>query len=137
MDYNKISKETFDYIYKSRASLNNSPLATALRILTELRISQINGCAYCCQIHLQEALNLGIQQEKLDALIGWPLSNLFSKEEKTALQWAEAVTHLDKDLLQVKEQLSSVFSEKEIVDLTACISIMNALNRIAITLRTH
>jgi alkylhydroperoxidase family enzyme len=58
---------------------------------------------------------------------------LFSKKEKIALHWAEAVTHLDKDLLQVKEQLSSVFSEKEIVDLSACISIMNPLNRIAIT----
>lgn len=137
MDYNKISKETFDLLYKSRASLKNSPLAESLRTLTELRISQINGCTYCCQLHTQEALKLGVQQEKLEALTRWPLSNLFSKEEKAALQWAEAVTHLDKDLPQIKAQLMQVFSEKEVVDLTACISIMNALNRIAITLRAY
>lgn len=137
MDYNKISKETFDYLYKSRASLNSSPLAASLRILIELRVSQVNGCAYCCRVHIQEAHKAGIPQEKLDVLSNWPISNLFSKEEKTALHWAESVTHLDKALPQIKEELTHVFSEKEVVDLTACISLMNALNRIAITLRTH
>lgn len=136
MDYNKISKETFDLLYKSRASLGHSPLSASMRILVELRVSERNGCAYCCRVHTAEAVKAGIPQGKLDALSNWTSSSLFSKEERLALQWAESLTDLNPDLPQLKEQLLSTFSEKEVIDLTACIAIMNALNRIAISLRS-
>lgn len=135
MNYTEISKETFDLFSKTRASLNNSPVDPSIRALAELRVSQINGCAYCCRLHTNEARKLGIQQDKLDVLPGWQNSSMFTDEERLVLQWAEAVTHLDKDLKSAKEKLLTIYSEKQIVDLTAIIALMNTFNRIAISLR--
>jgi len=134
MKYAEISKDTFDFLYKSRTSLNNSPLSVAVRVLAELRVSQINGCAYCCRLHLHEARKIGIHQEKLDTLAAWHTSSSFTEEERAVLQWSESVTYLDKDVEKAKESLLKIYSEKQIVDLTASIAIMNALNRIAISL---
>ena len=135
MNYAEISKETISFLYQSRASLNKSPLNAAIRILAELRVSQINGCAYCCRLHTDEARKLGMQQEKLDILPAWRNSLSFTDEERVVLQWVESVTYLDKDLEEIKERLGKIYSEREIVDLTVCIGIMNALNRIVIALR--
>jgi len=135
MNYAAISKETFDLLYKSRASLSNSPLNPVIRILAELRVSQINGCAYCCRLHTEEAKKAGVEQEKLENLPSWQNSTNFTDKEKIALQWVESVTNLDKDLENVRQRLLTVYSERECVDLTACVGIMNALNRIVISLR--
>lgn len=135
MNYAEISKETINFLYQSRISLNKSPLSPIIRILVELRVSQINGCAYCCHLHTNEARKLGISQEKLDILAAWRHATIFSAEEKIALQWTESVTNLDKDLEEIRQQLSAIYSERQIVDLTACIGIMNALNRIVISLQ--
>jgi len=135
MNYAEISKETIGFLYQSRASLGKSPLDAQIRILAELRVSQINGCAYCCSVHTEEARKLGFPQEKLDILPAWRNSKSFTEEERTVLEWVESVTHLDTDLEKIKERLSKIYSEKQIVDLTACIGIMNALNRIVISLR--
>jgi len=135
MEYAKISRETFDLLYKSRASLSHSPLSPSVRVLAELRVSQINGCAYCCRLHTEEARRLGIQQEKLDVLPAWHSSAVFTEEEKLVLLWIEAVTCLDDHLDDIKNQLLKIYSERQLVDLTATIGIMNALNRIAVSLR--
>jgi AhpD family alkylhydroperoxidase len=135
MNYAAISKETFDLLYKSRASLNHSPLSPTIRVLAELRVSQINGCSYCCRLHTDEALKICVQQEKLDNLPVWHNSTSFTEEEKAALQWVESVTSLDEALGKARVHLLSFYSERECVDLTACIGIMNALNRIVISLR--
>jgi AhpD family alkylhydroperoxidase len=135
MNYAVISKETFDLLYKSRASLSNSPLDPAIRTLAELRVSQINECAYCCRLHTEEAQKIGVNQGKLDSLFAWQNSVSFSEKEKAALQWVESVTLLDKNLGQARKHLLTLYSERECVDLTACIGIMNALNRIVISLR--
>ncbi|MBS0625674.1 MAG: carboxymuconolactone decarboxylase family protein [Verrucomicrobia bacterium] len=135
MNYAEISKDTVSFLHKSYASLQNSPLNPPLRALVELRVSQINGCAYCCGLHSQEARKLGIEQEKLDALIGWSNSSLFTEEEVVALEWAEAITFMESGLAEKREALVEHFSDREIVDLTAAIAIMNALNRMAISLK--
>jgi len=135
LNYAKISKETIGLLYQCHASLKNSPLKATIRVLAEVRVSEINSCAYCLGLHSEEALKLGVEQEKLDALSTWRLSPLFSEEERVALQWVESVTSLDESLSVAKEELFKAFSEREVVDLTTCISIMNALNRIAICLR--
>jgi AhpD family alkylhydroperoxidase len=135
MDYAEISKETIGFLYKSRASLSSSPLSPAMRVLAELRTSQINRCAYRCLLHTEEARKVGIAQEKLDTLPAWQHASSFTEEEKLVLQWVEAVTRLDKELEKVKERLLQIYSERQIVDLTAYIAIMNALNRIVIGVR--
>jgi AhpD family alkylhydroperoxidase len=134
MKYAEISKETISLLEKCSASLNNSPLSQLIRVLVELRISQMNGCAYCCRLHSEEARKLKISQEKLDLLPGWHMSSLFTNEERAALQWCESVTRLDKHQEKIREQLAQYYTERQIVDLTCCIAIMNAWNRIVISL---
>lgn len=136
MKYAEISKETIQLLYQSRSSLNQSPLSATMRVLTELRVSQINECVYCCTLHTHEARKLGISQDKLDLLPVWHTSIIFTPEERLVLGWTEALTHLNVSVIQeLREQLKAHFSERELVDLTACVSIMNAINRIAISLR--
>lgn len=135
MHYAEISKETIGLLYQSRASLNKSPLNAVIRTIVELRVSQINGCAYCCRLHSEEAKKLGLQQEKIDLLPAWRDSSSFTAEEKIALQWAESVTSLDQNIEKHKEALRTIYSDRQIVDLTICIGIMNALNRIVISLK--
>ena len=106
-----------------------------MRVLAELRVSQINGCADCCRLHTEEARKLGISQEKLDILPAWHSASSFTEEEQVVLQWVESVTHLNEGLEEAKENLLKIYTERQIVDLTACIGIMNALNRIVISLQ--
>lgn len=134
MNYAEISKETISFLEQCSASLNDSPLNQSVRVLVELRVSQMNGCAYCCSLHSEEARKLNIAQKKLDALPAWYMSQLFTSEERAALQWCESVTQLDKDLEKIRKQLFLYYTEKQIVDLTCCIAIMNAWNRIAVSL---
>lgn len=135
MDFAEISKETIGLLYQSRRSLSRSPLPETIRVLVELRVSQINGCAYCCSLHATEAREIGIETEKLDTLPAWQLSPAFTTEEKLVLEWVEMVTCLDSDSEDIREQLSEIYSEREIVDLTACVAIMCAINRITINLQ--
>lgn len=134
MDYVKISQETIGYLYKSHASVRKSEIDIKLLALTDLRVSQLNGCAYCCSFHSNELRAFGIEQSVLDKLSGWKLSNAFDEKQKLALEWAEAITKMEPNLSKYRKKLEIIFSEKELVDLTASISIMNALNRLRITL---
>lgn len=134
MDYIKISQETIGHLYKAHASVRKSEIDTKLLALTDLRISQLNGCAYCCGFHSNELRTFGITQSILDQLSGWKHSNAFDQKQKLALEWAEAITKMEPDLSIIRKKLETIFSEKELVDLTASISIMNTLNRLRITL---
>ena len=135
MNYLEISKETISLIHKGRASLTSSSLDAEMRALVELRTSQVNHCDYCCIVHTNEAKRLSIPQEKIDAVEEWSNSPLFSEKEKAALRWTDAVTKLNGE--EKLRFLDAYFSEKEIVDLTACIAIMNSLNRLNMTLRDY
>jgi AhpD family alkylhydroperoxidase len=134
MNYAEISKKTISLLEQCSMSLSDSPLDKSLRALVELRVSQINGCAYCCGLHSKQARQLNISQEKLDALPAWHASKLFTDQERAALQWSESVNQIDLDLEEPREHLFRYFTERQIVDLTCCIAIMNAWNRIAICL---
>jgi AhpD family alkylhydroperoxidase len=135
MDYTKISKDTIGHLYEGYKSLNQSPLASDLKVLIELRVSQINGCSYCCNLHKNEASNLGINKDKIDSLPNFAGSSLFSDAEKEALRWAESLTKLDGNKKVGNTNLSKYFGEREIVDITICISLMNTFNRLAISMR--
>jgi AhpD family alkylhydroperoxidase len=95
MDYASISKSTIKHLYSSYASLQDSPLSQELQSLLELRVSQINGCEYCCILHKTEAIKLGVTANKINALEQFRDSNDYSDAEKEALSWAELLTELD------------------------------------------
>lgn len=135
MDYTKISKDTIGHLYAGYKSFDASPLAADLKALIELRVSQINGCAYCCNLHRNEAVKLGVNQDKIESLSEFTASSLFSDAEKEALKWAESLTRLDGNKKVQNTELAKHFSEREIVDITICISLMNTFNRLAISMR--
>ena len=135
MDYTKISKDTIGHLYAGYKSFNASPLAADLKAFIELRVSQINGCDYCCNLHRNEAVKLGVNQGQIESLSEFTASSLFSDAEKEALQWAESLTKLDGNTKVESTELSKYFGEREIVDITICISLMNTFNRLAISMR--
>ena len=106
-----------------------------LTSLIELRVSQINGCAYCVDLHSQETRDAGESQQRLDCLPVWRECSLFSGGEMAALHWAESVTNISTET-GIEDKLGHVlehFSEPEVVDLTLIISLMNCMNRMAIS----
>lgn len=108
-----------------------------LRAIVEVRISQINGCAYCVDLHTVQARDAGETQQRLDCLTVWQECPFFDDAEKAALAWAEAVTLVSAngtpDVLY--EALCVHFSDQQVVDLTLIIAQMNAWNRLAISFR--
>lgn len=102
--------------------------------LVYLRISQINGCAYCCDLHANDLRKAGESEQRLDCLAAWREASFFSARERAALAWAESLTHVSvthapDDAYQAAR---AEFSDKELVDLTFAVSLMNAWNRIAV-----
>ncbi|MCV2886353.1 carboxymuconolactone decarboxylase family protein [Aestuariibacter sp. AA17] len=101
--------------------------------LVRLRVSQINGCCLCLHMHATEARQAGEAQARLDVLGAWKEAECFSTQERAALQWAEALTTLS---LHAPEQpaydaLSEVFSQEQVIGLTAAIVEINGWNRIS------
>jgi AhpD family alkylhydroperoxidase len=106
--------------------------------LVYLRISQINNCAYCLDMHTRDLLKKGVRIEKLALVQAWAeAGNLFDKRERAALAWAETVTRVSETGVpdQAFQAARAVFEERELVDLTIAIGLMNVYNRLAISFR--
>ena len=114
--------------------MHNSSLEAGLVHLVYLRVSQLNGCAYCVDTHTAEALEAGEKPQRLYNLTVWREAPFFTPRERAALAWAEAMTRLPEGHppASVKEEARAPFSEKEFVDLTFAIAAINALNRIGV-----
>ncbi|MBQ0822625.1 carboxymuconolactone decarboxylase family protein [Microvirga sp. HBU67558] len=115
-----------------------SGLPTALIEMVYLRISQINGCAYCIDMHSRDLLKAEVPVEKLVLVQSWDEGGtLFSDRERAALKWAEVVTRVSDTHVpeQAYTEARATFSEKELADLTIAIGLMNAFNRLAISFR--
>ena len=117
--------------------LQGSGLARRLVVLVQTRVSQINGCAYCLHMHTEEARKLGESDMRLYLLDAWHESSLYSPRERAALAWAEtltnvATTHAPDD---VYEEARSQFSEKELIDLSIAVAMINAWNCLCIGAR--
>ncbi|MGP5069717.1 MULTISPECIES: carboxymuconolactone decarboxylase family protein [Psychrobacter] len=110
-------------------------LEPAISALIELRVSQINQCAYCVNMHLNDARKAKMSQEKLDKLIVWRHVDIFTPAERTVLAWTEALTVLDQktDYGTLRADLRKHFSDKEITVITTDISMINLWNRIQIS----
>ena len=118
--------------------VRQSGLPSRLVDLVFLRVSQINGCAYCIDMHSRDLLKAGMPVEHLVLIAVWPeADSIFDEQEMAALTWAEVVTRLgDKGVPDSAfEAAAAVFGEKQLADLTIAISLMNAYNRMAISFR--
>jgi AhpD family alkylhydroperoxidase len=106
--------------------------------LVYLRISQINNCAYCLDMHTRDLLKKGQKTEKLALVQAWAeAGNLFDERERAALAWAETVTRVAETGIpdEAYRAARAVFEERELVDLTIAIGLMNVYNRLAIGFR--
>jgi AhpD family alkylhydroperoxidase len=117
--------------------LKNSGLDHKLLTLVKVRVSQINGCAYCLHMHTEEARKLGESPTRLYLLNAWHESNLYSDRERAALAWAESLTNISTTHApdEVYEQARRQFSEKALADLSIAIAMINAWNRLSIGMR--
>lgn len=133
IDYAQIEPELTSRFRQLTRDLAKTAIAPNLRALVELRVSQINHCSYCIQLHTAEARHLGEDQARINQLPEWRASTLYTPHEQAALAWAEALTHKATvhDDTQEYEQLTALFSEQEIVALGLVVSLANFWNRMA------
>jgi len=138
MDYRKVGVEGYRAFAGVHQYIAKCGLEEELVHLVYLRISQINGCAYCVDLHYRDALKCGTDPRKINAVSAWREMPFFGPRERAAFGWAESLTHVaqtqapDADY----DALKPHFSDKEIVDLTYAISLMNAFNRLGVGFRS-
>jgi AhpD family alkylhydroperoxidase len=138
LDYNHIAPAGIKALSGVYGYVLQSNLPATLVNLVYLRVSQINNCAYCLDMHTRDLLKQGQKIEKLALLQAWAeAGNLFDARERAALAWAETVTRVADTGIpdQAFEAARAVFEERELVDLTIAIGLMNTYNRMAISFR--
>jgi len=137
LNYYPLAPESVKQLAAVSKTFDDFSISPALRALIEIRVSQLNGCAYCVDMHSRQARRLGELQRRLDALPVWRESPFFDERERAVLAWTEALTlvaatHAPDDLY---EALGAHFSEKEVVELSLVIAVMNAWNRMGVGFR--
>ncbi len=127
----KAAPETFKLMKALSDHTQSSGIDKSLLELVKIRASQINGCAFCLDMHAAAARKLGETDERLLMLAVWPEAGLFSEREKAALAWAEALTMIAETQIpdELYEATRAHFSEQEIVDLSWAITVINGWNR--------
>jgi AhpD family alkylhydroperoxidase len=137
LEYAKYAHEPLRSFYAIERCLHDSGIDIKLLHMLKLRASQINGCAYCMDMHWKDARAAGETEQRLYGLNAWREWPFYTDRERAALEWTESVTlvsqtHVPDD---VYERVRAQYSEKEIVDLTLAVGIINLWNRIAISFR--
>jgi AhpD family alkylhydroperoxidase len=137
IDYRKFSPDALQAMLALEKHLAASGFEHKLMHLLKLRASQINGCAYCIDMHSIDARAAGETEQRLYALDAWRETPFFDDRERAALAWVEAVTLVSQTHVpdSVFDEARKHFSEQQIVDLTYLASTINAWNRIAISMR--
>jgi len=126
-------------MYGLEKYLAESSIEKPLRELIKVRASQINGCAYCIDMHWKDARAGGETEQRLYGLVAWREGPYYSERERAALAWTEELTLIAEHHVSDKlyEQTRRQFGEQELVDLTLAVVTINAWNRIAISFRSE
>ncbi len=138
LEYAKASPEAAKAMIQLESVVRRSGIDPRLLELIKIRASQINGCAYCIDMHTKDARAKGETEQRIYALNAWRETPFFSDKERAALAWTEAITNIQTGHAPdaVYGELSRNFSEGEMVNLTLAITTINAWNRIAIAFRS-
>jgi len=131
-------QRAFKTLYGFTPYLTKSSIEQNLRELIEFRISQINGCAYCLDMHSKDLRAGGETEQRLYMISAWREAPMYTDRERAALAWAEAVTKLTNQDVpdEVYEQAREQFTDEELVDLTMATLAINCYNRINVAFRT-
>lgn len=135
--YEKFAPEAARAMYALERHLKASPLGEDLLNLVRLRASQINGCAYCIDMHSKDARARGEAEQRLYELNAWRETPFYTPRERAALEWTESLTLVAQTHVpdEIYEVVRKEFTEAEMVDLTYAVMAINAWNRLAISLR--
>jgi AhpD family alkylhydroperoxidase len=138
LNYAKVAPAAYKAMLGLEAYLHQCGLEESLLHLIKLRSSQINGCAYCLDMHWKDLRAIGETEQRLYSLDAWRECPYYTERERAALAWTEAVTLVARDHVPdvVYEEVRPHFNEKELSDLTFAIATINAWNRLAIAGRT-
>lgn len=138
IDYAKIVPDGLAAMLGLERYIHGTDIEPELIELVKTRASQINGCAYCLDMHTKDARARGETEQRLYTLTAWRETPFFSERERAALAWTEAVTLISQHEITdaLYDEARRHFSEKELVDLTLAIVTINGWNRLAITFRT-
>lgn len=137
VNFFEVGKDAMNTMFATGKYLAKSPIEKSLQHLLSFRVSQINGCAFCLDMHSKDLRAAGETEQRLYMISAWRESDLYTDRERAALAWAEAVTTLPNSEVpdDVYEQAKAQFSELELVDLTVTVNTINAWNRLNIAFR--
>jgi AhpD family alkylhydroperoxidase len=138
IDYMKSSRGGYQAMLGLEKYLEQCGLEQQLIHLIKLRVSQINGCAFCIDMHWKDLRSIGEQEQRLYGLDAWEESQYYTERERAAFKWAEAITNVRDGHVpdHVYEEVRKQFSDKELADLTLAVATINAWNRLAIAARS-
>ena len=137
IDYRKAAPDAFNAMLDLEAGVRRAGLERSLIELVKMRVSQVNGCAYCLDMHSKDARAAGETEQRLHVLPAWRETPFYSARERAALAWAEAVTRVSMNELPdtLYAEVRAQLNEKEMVELTLAIIAINGWNRLAIAFR--
>ena len=137
LNYAEVAPGAFKSMLEMEKYVAGSGIEHSLYELVKTRASQINGCAYCLDMHTKDARKAGETEQRLYALSAWRETPFYTERERAALAWTEAITLISEDEVSdtLYEATRAHFSEKEMVDLTMSIIAINGWNRLAIAFR--
>lgn len=138
IDHKKVSPGALKAMFGLERFVNQSGLDAGLLDLVRMRVSQINGCAYCLDMHSKELRAAGESEQRLYSLDAWRETPFYDEREQAALAWAESVTLVGQGHVpdEVFSQAREQFSEEELVNLTMAVVAINGWNRLNIAFRT-
>ena len=137
-DFTVVAAEGYKAMLGIHSYVQKSGIDLGLLELVKIRVSQINGCAFCLAMHIPLARKNGVTDDQLNLLAAWREAPVFNDRERAALAWAESMTNLtDGDVPDpIYQQACEQFSTKEIADLSFAVAEINAWNRLMICSRT-
>lgn len=137
INYEKVAPGAVQAMLAVEGYVRNSGLEPSLLELVRLRASQMNGCAFCVDMHTKDGRARGETEQRLYAVAVWEETPFFTERERAALAWTETVTHVSDTHVPdgVYEEVRKHFSEKELVDLTMAVIAINGWNRLSVSFR--
>lgn len=137
IDYRKYAGEALQTMLNLEKYISECGLDERLVLLLKMRASQVNGCAYCIDMHSIDARAVGESEQRLYELDAWRETPFYSDRERAALAWTEAITLVAETHVpdSAYEEVRKYFSEREIIDLTIVATVINMWNRMAIATR--
>jgi AhpD family alkylhydroperoxidase len=139
LDFSSTAPQAISGLLEMERYMKNSGLEHSLYELVKMRASQINGCAYCLDMHSKDARKAGETEQRLYTLSAWRETPFFTERERAALAWTEALTLIAQNHVadELYENMLQHFTEKELVDLSMVIVAINGWNRLAVSFRSE